>query len=83
MIEDIFILASVVSRIKTQKELVNFFNGLLTPKEISEFSRRIKIIQLLKRRVAQHQIAKQLRVGVATVTRGANEIKKGRFISIK
>jgi len=81
--KDVQNITSVVSQIKNQKEMVNFFNGLLTPKEMSEFSKRIKIIQLLKRGINQHQIARELGVGIATVTRGANEIKKGRFISIK
>lgn len=53
--------------------------ALLTPKEITELATRIEIVKLLKQGVAQHKIAKKLGVGVATVTRGAKELKNGKF----
>lgn len=67
---------------KTKHDMKNFFMGLLTPKEIEELSKRIKIIKLLKKNIPQQEIAKKLKVGVATVSRGAREIKLGRFKNI-
>lgn len=61
----------------------NFLLGLLTPQEIMELPTRIEIVKLLKKGIPQVQIAKKLGIGVATVTRGSTEIKKGRFINIK
>ena len=42
-------------------------------------TQRNKIVKMLKAGVPQHQIAKELNIGVATVTRGSKEIQKGRF----
>ena len=72
-------LSEILMKIKSKKEMINFLLGLLTLKEIEEFSTRIKIVKMLKQGFTQKRIAKQLGVGIATVTRGSNEIKKGRF----
>ena len=56
--------------------------GILTPKEIIEFSNRLKIVKMLKRGVSHHDIAGKLHVGVATVARGSREIQKGRFKNV-
>ncbi len=49
---------------------------LLTPNEISEMVSRLKIIALLDEGVPQRHIAKQLGVGIATVTRGSRALKE-------
>ena len=64
---------------KTKQEMENLVLGLFTQGEIEEFARRLTLVRLLKEGIAQHEIAKRLGVGVATVTRGAKEIKMGRF----
>lgn len=69
-------------QIKSETDLENLLEGLFTPKEIQEFSLRIQIVKLLKQGKAQHTIASELGVGVATVTRGAKELQKGRFITV-
>ncbi|QQG44184.1 MAG: helix-turn-helix domain-containing protein [Candidatus Roizmanbacteria bacterium] len=75
-------LIDIFLKIKSEREMIDFFHGLFTPKELIEFSRRLKIVKMLKKGVPQHEIAEKLGVGVATVTRGSNEIKKGRFKNI-
>lgn len=60
----------------------NLVRGLFTETELAELVRRIEIIKMLKRGVAHHKIALTLGVGVATVTRGAREIKMGRFKNV-
>lgn len=75
-------LVDILLTIKDQETMVNFLYGLLTPKEIDELSTRLEVIKMLKQGVRQVDIAKKLNTGIATVTRGSNEIKKGRFISI-
>lgn len=70
-------------KIKNPAIMKNFLVGLLTPQELEEIPTRVQIIKMLKKGVLQHEIAKKLKIGVATVTRGSNEIKKGRFINIK
>ena len=69
-------------QIKTEKEMLEFLKGILTPQELNEIPTRLQIIKMLKQEVPQHQIAKELNVGVATVTRGSKELQKGRFKNI-
>ncbi|MBR7887760.1 helix-turn-helix domain-containing protein [Marinomonas sp. A79] len=50
--------------------------ALLTPNEISEMQRRLQILSLLEQGIPQRDIAKQLGVGIATVTRGSRALKE-------
>ena len=49
---------------------------LLTPSEFSEISKLLQIFKLLEAGVPQRQIAEQLGVGIATVTRGSRALKE-------
>lgn len=64
---------------KEEKDMINFLEGLFTTNELIEIPTRLQIIKMLKKSTPQHEIAEKLGVGIATVTRGATEIKKGRF----
>jgi TrpR family trp operon transcriptional repressor len=75
-------LVEILLDIKDSSEMRNFLHGLFTPKELDELMTRLEIVKLLKRGVPQHEIAQKLKVGVATVTRGSKEIKKGKFKNI-
>jgi len=81
--KDIEKLADIFLKIKNKSEMINFLYGLLTPKEIEEFSTRVDIVRLLKQGKPQKMIAEKLGIGVATITRGSNEIRKGRFLTLK
>ena len=59
--------------------LSEMLEALLTPSELHSISTRLEIARLLKAGVPQREIAKQLSVGIATVTRGSRELKNGRF----
>ncbi|MEX2028447.1 MAG: YerC/YecD family TrpR-related protein [Candidatus Curtissbacteria bacterium] len=78
---DFFI--DTILAVKTKKEMHMFLLGIFTPQELEEIPTRLQIVKMLKQGVSQHQIAKELKVGVATVTRGSKEIQKGRFKNIK
>lgn len=75
-------LIETILKIKTGKEMFEFLLGILTSAELEEIKTRLEIVKMLKSGVAQHKIAKELNVGVATVTRGSKEIKLGRFNNI-
>ncbi|MDP3093673.1 MAG: Trp family transcriptional regulator [bacterium] len=75
-------LIECLLRLKTRKDTKDFLMGILTPKELQEIPTRLQIVKMLKRRIPQYQIAEKLKVGVGTITRGSNEIKKGRFKQI-
>jgi TrpR family trp operon transcriptional repressor len=49
---------------------------LLTPSEFTEISNRLQIIKRLEAGMPQRQIAEQLGVGIATVTRGSRALKE-------
>lgn len=69
--------------INDQKEMLDFLQGILTQGELAEISQRLVIVKMLKAGIPQHQIAKKLGIGVATVTRGSKEIQKGRFKNVE
>lgn len=75
-------LTDVLLGIKSKKELENFLEGILTPKELEEIPMRLQIVKMLKKGTTQHVIAEELGIGIATVTRGSKEIKRGKFIGI-
>ncbi len=68
--------------ISSDSEMIEFLHGILTPQELVELPRRLAIVKKLKAGLPQHQIAKELGVGIATVTRGSKEIQKGRFKNV-
>lgn len=77
--EDFWLLVEEFEKANSKEKLENLLKGLLTLKEIEEFAKRIRLVRLLKKGVGQHEIAKKLGIGVATVTRGSKEIKEGNF----
>ena len=56
--------------------------AILTLKEREEIPRRLEIIQLINKKIPQHKIAKDLGVGIATVTRGSKEAKRSLFTNV-
>ncbi len=72
-------LAKLFITIHSEKEMGEFLDGLLTPKEVLELSTRLEIVRRLKKGLPQRQIAEELKVGIATVSRGAKELQKGKF----
>ena len=57
--------------------------GLTSPKERTELAQRIEIVKMLLAGELQHDIAQELGVGVATVTRASKELAQGRFKVLK
>jgi len=57
-------------------EMEHALRDLLTPSELADVANRLQIFVLLEQGVPQRQIADRLGVGIATVTRGSNALKK-------
>ena len=72
-------LINLLLIIKTKAEMKDFLLGILTMKELEEIPRRLEIVNMLKKGIPQHEVARRLMVGVATVTRASKELQKGRF----
>lgn len=66
-------------RVKSKDEMESFLHGILTPQELEELPKRLEIFKMLKAGIPQHEIAKKLGVGVATVTRGSHELQRGNI----
>jgi len=61
---------------KDTEALRLFLEKVLTPKEIENMSMRLQIFQLLEQGMTQRAIAEKLKIGIATVSRGAREQKR-------
>lgn len=72
-----------LSQLDTNEKREDFLLGILTPQEREQLPKRLEIIKRLKKGQSQWQIAADLKVGVATVTRGSKELQKGRFEYVK
>lgn len=57
-------------------ELEKALRDLLTPNELIDIANRLRIFEMLEQGIPQRQIADTLGVGIATVTRGSNTLKK-------
>jgi len=78
-------LINVIVNIGNDPVLLDaFFCDLFTPVEYTEIQKRWEIVKMLNNGIGQHKIAKDLKVGIATVTRGSRVLKdsKGGFNKI-
>ena len=76
-------LIETILSLKTKDQMENLLLGILTPQELEQLPVRLEVVKRLKKGHPQRKIADDLGVGIATVTRGATEIKKGRFKDVK
>ena len=78
------IIETIIDIGDNQLLLDAFLKDLLTPLEYLEIKKRWEIIKMINVGMSQHQIAKKLHVGIATVTRGSKALKKSRggFIQV-
>jgi len=76
-------LSETLVKIKDAEQMQDFLQGILTVQELVEIPQRLIIVKMLKANIPQHEIAKKLGVGVATVTRGSKELQKGRFKNVQ
>lgn len=69
-------------KMNRKDKMIDFLEGVLTPKELLEIPNRLAIVKMLKRGISQHDVAGKLGVGIATVSRGSRELQKGRFQNV-
>ncbi len=70
-------LVRVIGSLREPVEILAFLHNILTPTELDEIARRLQIFKLLKKGLPQRTVAARLGVGIATVSRGARELKQG------
>jgi TrpR family trp operon transcriptional repressor len=76
-------LVQVLTKIDDRELMEDLLIGIFTPKELEEIPIRLQIVKALKKEIPQREIAHAFKVGVATVSRGSREIKKGHFKAVK
>ncbi len=65
------------THVKDEEQLSSLFELLLTHEERVDIAKRCLIIrELLAKKFSQRDIAKNLNVSIAKITRGSNEIKR-------
>lgn len=62
---------------ESAQQMESVLRDLLTGSELTDVANRLQIIEMLKQGIPQRQIADKLGVGIATVTRGSNHLKRG------
>ena len=73
--ENIHQISKLVKNLHTEAEIESFFKELLTKSEIETLSKRWRIMEMLQDGVTQRDIAKELKVSLCKVTRGAKILK--------
>ncbi len=73
----------LIDSIQDEQLLEDFLLGLTTEEERKKLTQRVEIIKRLLNNEAQVNIAHDLGVGVATVTRGSKELSNNRFRVLK
>ena len=72
--EDAFV--DLLHRIAKDKKLLKeFLQDILTVNEYKNLMLRWRIIELLSNGMSHRDVADRLKIGIGTVTRGANELK--------
>ncbi len=75
-------LESIIHKLSKNKNLLHeFLFDLLTPAEYKDLAVRFQIVKQLSNNIPHRDIAKHLKVSVATISRGSRELmnKKGGF----
>ena len=68
-------ISKLVKKLHSEAEIESFFKELLTESEIETLSKRWRILEMLKDGFTQRDIAKELKVSLCKVTRGAKILK--------
>ena len=76
-------IASLITNLKTEKDILKFFSEIFTPSEIETLSKRWRILKSLSENETQRDIAKQYNVSLCKVTRGAKILKDKNAITTK
>ena len=68
---------SILIGISSDKKLLDgFFKAILSPREYEEIIHRLQVFKMSFKGFPQRQIASKLKVGLATASRGAREVKE-------
>ena len=73
-IEDLY---TVFLSLETPQEAEQFFTDIFTPQELETLTERWQLVCQLKEGIPQRQIAQNLGVAIATISRGSRQLQYG------
>jgi len=73
-------ISKTIKFLKTDNEVYQFLNELLTESELNTLSKRWRILKMLDEGIVQREIAKELNVSLCKITRGAKVLKNDKTI---
>lgn len=76
-------LVNLLCGISDPKLMGAALEAILTSQELEDIENRLQIFQMLTENTPQRQIAAKLKVGIATVTRGARAYRNGKFFELE
>lgn len=71
-------LVDLLSAVAVNTTMSDVLSNLLTPQEVEEMALRLQVFKGLLSGKSQRNLAKELNVSLATVSRGNRELKYGR-----
>jgi TrpR family trp operon transcriptional repressor len=74
--ENITVIANILSKIEDAQLIEEFLGSILTKTELKNVSSRWEIVKLLNEGVTQRKIATSLHLSLCKITRGSRELKK-------
>jgi TrpR family transcriptional regulator, trp operon repressor len=69
-------ISRLLAGVKDQDLILQFLEELLTPNEVTELSRRWRLVKLLHEGLPQREIATRLHLSLCKITRGSKELKR-------
>lgn len=69
-------LSRLLSLADSPKEIQNFFESILSRKELADIGNRWELVKRLENGEPQRRIARDLHLSLCKITRGSKELKK-------
>lgn len=67
--------SDTILKLKNNEEIEKFFTEILTENEIKDLKLRWELMKMLKKGYSQRKIAKELKISLCKITRGAKIVK--------
>ena len=68
-------ITALLAKIKDPRLMAEFLEDLLTPEEFNNIAVRWQLVKMLSKERPQRAISKELKVAIATITRGSRELQ--------
>ena len=70
-------MARCLAAARSPREIIEFLDGILTPRERASIALRWKLVKMLQQGTSQRRISDALGISLCKITRGSRELKRG------